>query len=57
MIDQTNKHHRHIVVGVDGSEGSRTGLAWAMTQARLTGAVVEADRRVRHALAGDPWLV
>jgi nucleotide-binding universal stress UspA family protein len=42
MTDQTNELDGHIVVGVDGSQGSRTALAWAMTQARLTGAVVEA---------------
>jgi nucleotide-binding universal stress UspA family protein len=31
-----------IVVGVDGSQGSKTALTWAMTQARLSGATVEA---------------
>jgi nucleotide-binding universal stress UspA family protein len=31
-----------IVVGVDGSEPSRDALAWAVTQAGLTGATVEA---------------
>lgn len=31
-----------IVVGVDGSPGSKTALRWAMTQARLSGATVEA---------------
>jgi nucleotide-binding universal stress UspA family protein len=40
--DQTSDQDRHIVVGIDGSPGSRTALAWAMTQARLTGATVEA---------------
>ena len=29
-----------IVVGVDGSESSKAALAWAIRQARLTGAVV-----------------
>jgi len=29
-----------IVVGVDGSESSKAALAWAIGQARLTGAVV-----------------
>jgi nucleotide-binding universal stress UspA family protein len=38
MTDTTAR----IVVGVDGSEGSKTALAWAMTQARRTGATVEA---------------
>jgi nucleotide-binding universal stress UspA family protein len=31
-----------IVVGVDGSEGSKRALRWAARQAGLTGAVVEA---------------
>jgi nucleotide-binding universal stress UspA family protein len=31
-----------IVVGVDGSDGSRDALRWAFTQARLTGADVRA---------------
>jgi len=35
------REHR-IVVGVDGSASSKTALAWAIRQARLTGAVVEA---------------
>jgi nucleotide-binding universal stress UspA family protein len=35
------QEHR-IVVGVDGSESSRQALVWAVGQARLTGAVVEA---------------
>jgi nucleotide-binding universal stress UspA family protein len=33
--------HR-IVVGVDGSDSSKRALAWAVRQAQLTGAVVEA---------------
>jgi nucleotide-binding universal stress UspA family protein len=35
------QEHR-IVVGVDGSASSRAALAWAVRQASLTGAVVEA---------------
>ena len=31
-----------IVVGIDGSEGSRAALRWAIAEARLRGAVVEA---------------
>jgi len=31
-----------IVVGVDGSEGSRTALRWAINEARLRGATVSA---------------
>ncbi|MFE5588143.1 universal stress protein [Kitasatospora sp. NPDC056531] len=33
---------RRVVVGVDGSAVSRLALRWAVDQARLTGAVVEA---------------
>jgi nucleotide-binding universal stress UspA family protein len=33
---------RRIVVGVDGSAQSKAALAWAIRQARLTGATVEA---------------
>lgn len=33
---------RRIVVGVDGSQWSKAALAWAVRQAELTGAVVEA---------------
>ena len=33
---------RRIVVGVDGSAPSKAALAWAVKQARLTGATVEA---------------
>jgi len=37
-----NGSERRIVVGVDGSEPSKAALSWAVAQARLTGAVVEA---------------
>jgi nucleotide-binding universal stress UspA family protein len=37
-----NGGDRRIVVGVDGSVPSKAALTWAMSQARLTGAVVEA---------------
>jgi nucleotide-binding universal stress UspA family protein len=42
MNVQNHLENRYIVVGVDGSHGSRAALAWALTQARLTGAAVEA---------------
>jgi nucleotide-binding universal stress UspA family protein len=42
MTDQTPLEDRYIVVGVDSSHGSRAALDWALTQARLTGAAVEA---------------
>jgi nucleotide-binding universal stress UspA family protein len=40
-----NRHDnetRRIVVGVDGFEASKAALRWAIHQAKLTGAVVEA---------------
>ncbi|MFD7593543.1 universal stress protein [Kitasatospora sp. NPDC059812] len=40
-IDRTTDERR-IVVGVDGSRPSRAALRWALGEARLTGAVVEA---------------
>jgi nucleotide-binding universal stress UspA family protein len=42
MSAQTPSEDRYIVVGVDSSHGSRAALGWALGQARLTGAVVEA---------------
>ncbi len=42
MHDHNSDNVGRIIVGVDGSEGSKTALRWAMTQARLTGATVEA---------------
>jgi nucleotide-binding universal stress UspA family protein len=41
LPDPDPTDHR-IVVGVDGSLGSKSALRWAMTQAQLTGAKVEA---------------
>lgn len=38
----TTPNDHRIVVGVDGSAGSKAALRWAMTQAQLTGAKVEA---------------
>ncbi len=42
MAQPAAEHDRRIVVGVDGSASSKAALAWAVTQAKLTGAVVEA---------------
>lgn len=42
MTDQTIVTDRRIVVGVDGSPCSKKALRWAMAQAYLTGATVEA---------------
>jgi nucleotide-binding universal stress UspA family protein len=42
VTDPQSEHERRIVVGVDGSDSSKAALAWAIRQARLTGAVVDA---------------
>jgi nucleotide-binding universal stress UspA family protein len=42
MSEQRNDTSQRIVVGVDGSPSSREGLRWAVRQAELTGASVEA---------------
>jgi nucleotide-binding universal stress UspA family protein len=41
-VQQNNEQDRRIVVGVDGSEHAKAAMRWALTQARLTGATVEA---------------
>lgn len=42
MTDEVDEQPRRIVVGVDGSPGSRSALRWAITHARLIGAEVDA---------------
>jgi nucleotide-binding universal stress UspA family protein len=42
MTAQAGNGQHRIVVGVDGSVPSKAALVWAISQARLTGAVVEA---------------
>jgi len=42
MTHAHNETERRIVVGVDGSVPSKAALGWAVRQAKLTGAVVEA---------------
>ena len=42
MTEQAADTADRIIVGVDGSQGSKTALKWAMQQAVLTGATVEA---------------
>lgn len=42
MIEDQGAAQPRIIAGVDGSEPSRAALAWAVRQARLTGAIVEA---------------
>ena len=42
MAEPSGEGERRIVVGVDGSDSSKAALAWAVKQARYTGAAVEA---------------
>jgi nucleotide-binding universal stress UspA family protein len=42
MTQPSGEREHKIVVGVDGSAPSKAALAWAIRQARLTGAAVEA---------------
>jgi nucleotide-binding universal stress UspA family protein len=42
MTELAGEPERRIVVGVDGSASSKAALAWAISQARLTGETVEA---------------
>ncbi len=42
MKSRNSNDQPHIVVGVDGFESSKAALRWAIHQAKLTGAVVEA---------------
>ncbi|HUC27327.1 MAG TPA: universal stress protein [Streptosporangiaceae bacterium] len=49
MTARTADGRRQIVVGVDGSAASKAALAWAISQARLTGAAVEAVEEHNHA--------
>jgi nucleotide-binding universal stress UspA family protein len=44
-----------IVVGVDGSEGSRDALRWAAAQAKLTGAPLEVVHTYEHEPAWAPY--
>ena len=49
----SGQEHR-IVVGVDGSQASKAALCWAIRQAKLTGASVEAVTAWRYP-AGYGW--
>jgi nucleotide-binding universal stress UspA family protein len=40
--ERESEQERRIVVGVDGSVSSKAALGWAIRQAKLTGAVVDA---------------
>jgi nucleotide-binding universal stress UspA family protein len=54
MSQQQESLDCRIVVGVDGSPSSKTALIWALRQAKLTGASVEA---VLEAAKGAELLV
>ena len=49
------RDERRIVVGVDGFESSKAALRWAIRQAKLTGATVEAIT-AWHVPAGTGWI-
>ena len=55
MKNKQSEERRRIVVGVDGFESSTAALRWAIRQARLTGAVVEAVT-AWHIPAGTGWV-
>jgi nucleotide-binding universal stress UspA family protein len=42
MAASAEPRRQRIVVGVDGSPTSKLALRWAITQARLTGAAIDA---------------
>jgi nucleotide-binding universal stress UspA family protein len=42
MATTEKAFEKSIVVGIDGSEGSKAALRWAITQAHLTGSPVQA---------------
>jgi nucleotide-binding universal stress UspA family protein len=47
-LPSADPNDHRIVVGVDGSPGSKAALRWAMTQAQLTGATIEAITSWQH---------
>jgi nucleotide-binding universal stress UspA family protein len=55
MKNKQRAEQRRIVVGVDGFESSKAALRWAIRQAKLTGAVVEAIT-AWHVPAGTGWI-
>ena len=55
MKSEQNDEQPRIVVGVDGFESSKIALRWAIHQAKLTGAAVEAVT-AWHVPAGTGWV-
>ena len=58
MPESAAPHHGRIVVGVDGSPISKAALHWAVDQARLTGATVDAVIAWQYpeAMHGNTWV-
>jgi nucleotide-binding universal stress UspA family protein len=58
MSASSASHHGRIVVGVDGSPISKLALRWAVDQARLTGATVDAviAWQVPESMTGNAWV-
>jgi nucleotide-binding universal stress UspA family protein len=54
-MDEQKHQNRRIVVGVDGSDQSRAALRWALRQAELTGAEVQAVIAWTYAVMGYGW--
>jgi nucleotide-binding universal stress UspA family protein len=55
MKNRQGEEQHRIVVGVDGFESSKAALRWAIRQAKLTGAVVEAVI-AWHIPVGTGWI-
>jgi nucleotide-binding universal stress UspA family protein len=55
MNSRQGDEQRRIVVGVDGFESSKAALHWAIRQAKLTGAAVEAVT-AWHVPVGTGWI-
>jgi nucleotide-binding universal stress UspA family protein len=55
MKNRQGDKQRRIVVGVDGFESSKAALRWAIRQAKLTGAEVEAIT-AWHIPVGTGWV-
>ena len=55
MKNRKSDEQPRIVVGVDGFESSQAALLWAIHQARLTGAMVEAVT-AWHIPVGTGWV-
>jgi nucleotide-binding universal stress UspA family protein len=58
MTASSAPQHQRIVVGVDGSPTSKLALRWALTQARLTGATIDAVIAWEYpeAMTGNFWI-